>query len=345
MKLKGGRMKPILILLALAGIASANRYYSEFDVGFLSNVQILEVGSRDSIWLVPFPGSHPSIAVSAGVALTFQEPTRFVTDWDFQFEDNQFRNLNSEQSGYTIEMTLNKPFTVRRAGGTLIQTTTGWRSAEKLSLSYPWYLATGTYDQFGEQHSFEVQLESYHWAIEFALTDVSFHDFPNSLTVGLISDPVLDLSGAWTQKELFGAILFCNQPGGQHFLTPSLFTGEACGLFHREYVFDGTDWSLQDIDYSAIRFIRTPEGDANNDGEVGFEDFFILSNNFNQAESSWSDGDFNEDGVVDFSDFLLLSGNFSGGEIASVPEPSGMWQAISGLAIVLRALSLLSFEE
>lgn len=57
---------------------------------------------------------------------------------------------------------------------------------------------------------------------------------------------------------------------------------------------------------------RTP-GDANEDGEVSFADFLILSANFGQVSASWEDGDFNEDGNVNFADFLLLSRNFGNG--------------------------------
>jgi hypothetical protein len=54
-------------------------------------------------------------------------------------------------------------------------------------------------------------------------------------------------------------------------------------------------------------------GDANNDGEVGFEDFLILAQNFGKVDAVFADGDFNLDGVVGFADFLLLANNFGQG--------------------------------
>ncbi len=51
-------------------------------------------------------------------------------------------------------------------------------------------------------------------------------------------------------------------------------------------------------------------GDFNEDGTVDFEDFLLMSGNFNM-EGSPTDGDADESGVVDFNDFLILSGNFN----------------------------------
>ena len=53
-------------------------------------------------------------------------------------------------------------------------------------------------------------------------------------------------------------------------------------------------------------------GDANADGQVGFDDFLILSGNFGQqVDGAFLDGDFDADGTVSFADFLILSANFS----------------------------------
>lgn len=52
-------------------------------------------------------------------------------------------------------------------------------------------------------------------------------------------------------------------------------------------------------------------GDADDDGEVSFDDFLALSANFGQTvDAVWEDGDFDGDGAVGFADFLLLSDNF-----------------------------------
>ena len=52
------------------------------------------------------------------------------------------------------------------------------------------------------------------------------------------------------------------------------------------------------------------QGDADDDGEVGFSDFLHVSANFGKANATRKDGDFNSDGKVGFADFLLLSANF-----------------------------------
>lgn len=52
-------------------------------------------------------------------------------------------------------------------------------------------------------------------------------------------------------------------------------------------------------------------GDANNDNEVDFADFLLLSDNFGKdADAVWADGDFDLDGEIDFADYLALSASF-----------------------------------
>lgn len=51
-------------------------------------------------------------------------------------------------------------------------------------------------------------------------------------------------------------------------------------------------------------------GDADQNGEVGFSDFLLLSANFGKTDAVFADGDFNGDNMVNFADFLLLSMNF-----------------------------------
>ena len=64
-------------------------------------------------------------------------------------------------------------------------------------------------------------------------------------------------------------------------------------------------------------------GDANGDNEVSFDDFLVVSRNFDAEDATWNTGDFNGDGAVGFDDFLDLSRNF-GNRVAvtSVPEPA-----------------------
>lgn len=56
--------------------------------------------------------------------------------------------------------------------------------------------------------------------------------------------------------------------------------------------------------------MRIP-GDTNNDMEVNFADFLVMSGNFNQeVTDGYKSGDFDNSGSVDFSDFLQVSNNF-----------------------------------
>lgn len=51
-------------------------------------------------------------------------------------------------------------------------------------------------------------------------------------------------------------------------------------------------------------------GDINDDGEVAFDDFLVLSNNFGATVEAGESGDFDGDGQVTFADFLTLSDNY-----------------------------------
>lgn len=77
-------------------------------------------------------------------------------------------------------------------------------------------------------------------------------------------------------------------------------------------------------------------GDINGDGEVGFPDFLILSDNFGTTVTSHTEGDLDCSGDVAFADFLILSDNFGnavGAEAASVPEPSTGFLVLSLLSV------------
>ena len=51
-------------------------------------------------------------------------------------------------------------------------------------------------------------------------------------------------------------------------------------------------------------------GDLDMDGQVNFQDFLTLSNNFGMVDAALADGDVDGNGVVDFEDFLALAANF-----------------------------------
>jgi len=72
------------------------------------------------------------------------------------------------------------------------------------------------------------------------------------------------------------------------------------------------DGDVNDTDrtYMIETIFQTREGDTDLDGDVDFADFLVLSTNFGNANSGWTDGNFDTDDEVSFADFLLLSANF-----------------------------------
>ena len=79
-----------------------------------------------------------------------------------------------------------------------------------------------------------------------------------------------------------------------------------------DLIFNGQS-PFEGIELFAIRGTQVAErlpGDANEDSVVNFADFLILSTNFGNTDTSWSDGDFDGNSIVDFADFLILSQNF-----------------------------------
>lgn len=64
-----------------------------------------------------------------------------------------------------------------------------------------------------------------------------------------------------------------------------------------------------DIDAFLAANNITP-GDGDLDGEVTFNDLWILSQSFGAVDAFWSQGDYSGDGVVDFEDYLVLAANF-----------------------------------
>ena len=83
-------------------------------------------------------------------------------------------------------------------------------------------------------------------------------------------------------------------------------------------------------------------GDTNLDGEVKFDDFLALAENFGK-EGGWGQGDFDGNGQVAFDDFLALAENFGSvakaAAVAPVPEPTAASIALLGL------LGLIGFRK
>ena len=79
-----------------------------------------------------------------------------------------------------------------------------------------------------------------------------------------------------------------------------------------------------------------PAGDADWDGVVGLQDFATLKENFGKG-THFYEGDFDRDDDVDLDDFAILKESFGNryndDESPVVPEPHGLWLALSGLAL------------
>lgn len=79
----------------------------------------------------------------------------------------------------------------------------------------------------------------------------------------------------------------------------------------------------------------TAPGDANVDGNVAFDDFLSLTDNFGDDFRVWSEGDFDCNLRIDFRDFILLSQNYGSireTPLAAVPEPTSAM--LFGLALL-----------
>lgn len=71
------------------------------------------------------------------------------------------------------------------------------------------------------------------------------------------------------------------------------------------------------------REIDVLPGDTNDDGQVNFADFVVLSGNFGKSVSpgTAAPGDFNGDGIVNFADFVALSQDF-GNSLPAIQTPA-----------------------
>ena len=84
---------------------------------------------------------------------------------------------------------------------------------------------------------------------------------------------------------------------------------------------------LDDVNQLITGIIGTRPGDVDLDGNVDFEDFLVVANNFG-GTGNWTNGDFDCNRQINFQDFLTLAENFgySASEemvaAASVPEPT-----------------------
>jgi len=95
------------------------------------------------------------------------------------------------------------------------------------------------------------------------------------------------------------------------------------------------------VDANSVLVKYTWNGDANLDGLVNADDYFLVDSGFITQKGGWYNGDFNYDGIVNADDYFLIDSAYIGQSgtlsrrIAAVPEP-GMLGAL-GLGMMMLA--------
>ena len=103
---------------------------------------------------------------------------------------------------------------------------------------------------------------------------------------------------------------------------------------------DGSS-DLADLTFWVEELAGTFPGDANLNGEVAFNDFLTLSNNFGAQDADWSMGDFDCSRTVAFADFLTLANNFGkkgSASLSSVPEPGS--RSLLSFALIMVGMAI-----
>ena len=82
-----------------------------------------------------------------------------------------------------------------------------------------------------------------------------------------------------------------------------------------------------DFDYylTDAAMLDTGFADGNLDQIVNFDDFVLLTNNFDMSPTGWAQGNYNTDDKTNFNDFVILTNNFNmsfAADRISVPEPA-----------------------
>jgi hypothetical protein len=107
--------------------------------------------------------------------------------------------------------------------------------------------------------------------------------------------------------------------------------------------FDG-----RNVDASSILVKHTWNGDANLDGIVNADDYFLADSGYVTQKGSWYNGDFNYDGTVNADDYFLIDSAFIGQtaalsnasrithHLSPIPEPSSLLWAVGTLALLRR---------
>ena len=92
-------------------------------------------------------------------------------------------------------------------------------------------------------------------------------------------------------------------------------------------------WRGQTVDPTSVLIRYTYAGDANLDGKIDADDYFILDSNYNKSGTvfGFGNGDFNYDGKINGDDYFIIDANFAGQSgpaptpplgASAVPEPA-----------------------
>ena len=73
---------------------------------------------------------------------------------------------------------------------------------------------------------------------------------------------------------------------------------------------DSADGVVNGLSSSTVLVKYALYGDANLDGQVGFDDLVLLARNYGKDNADWDQGDFNYDGHVGFDDLVRLARNY-----------------------------------
>ncbi|MCY2955309.1 MAG: pentapeptide repeat-containing protein [Planctomycetota bacterium] len=104
----------------------------------------------------------------------------------------------------------------------------------------------------------------------------------------------------------------------------------------------------QGVDANAILIKYTYNGDANLDGAVNADDYFLADSGYITQKGGWYNGDFNYDGVVNADDYFQIDSAFIGQtatlsnasrlthHASPIPEPSSLLWAVGTLALLRR---------
>ena len=89
----------------------------------------------------------------------------------------------------------------------------------------------------------------------------------------------------------------------------------------------------EDFDFLISNIIGTARGDVDLNRTINFDDFAVLSTNFNMLGANWDRGNVNIDNITNFADFVEIS-NHWGITLTStepIPEPSALLSLWCGL--------------